>query len=309
MANNMGMMTLLHQALLFLFELVLLGMKMVGAILEEMFRHVIPKEEKVLTGEVALVTGAGHGIGRELAKQLVQLGVKVSCWDINKEGVEETVKELMEMGGEALATVVDVSDREAVRSAAGLTRSKLGEVTLLFNNAGIMPCKSILDYTGKEIEKIFAVNVYSQYWTVMEFLPTMISLNKGHIVALSSIAGITGTPNLVPYCSSKFAVKGFMDALFLEIRENNPITQIKFTTIHPFFVETGLAKKPMSRFQLLIPFTKTKDAARLIISAMRRNYEYEFIPSSLCFLTSVTRIFPRAAQLAVLDFLGCASEP
>jgi len=292
----MGLMTFLHQVFLFLFDLVLLGIKMVGAILEEMFRLVISKEEKVLTGEVALVTGAGHGIGRELAKQLVQLGVKVACWDINKEGVEETVKELEEMGGEAMAAVVDVSDREAVRSAAGLTRSELGEVTLLFNNAGIMPCKPMLEYTEKEIEKIFAVNVYSQYWTVMEFLPTMIGLNKGHIVSLSSIAGITGTPNLVPYCSSKFAVKGFMDALFLEMRENNPNTQINFTTIHPFFVQTGLAKKPKSRFQMLIPFTETKDAARLIISAMRRNFEYEFIPSGLCFLTSATRIFPRAAQ-------------
>merc|ERR550519_1193780 len=110
-----------------------------------------------------------------------------------------------------------------------------------------MPCKPIMSYSQKEVEKIFDVNVFSQFWTVKEFLPRMINLSKGHIISMSSMAGITGTPNLVPYCSSKFAVKGFMDALFLEMRENNPNTLINFTTIHPFFVQTGLAKKPKSR--------------------------------------------------------------
>jgi len=302
-------MVVVQQVIFFLIDTVLLVLQIIYSYAEELYRIFRPKEEKTLMGEVAVVTGAGHGIGREISKQLVELGVRVACWDINQDGAEETVMQLEKLGGQAMAVAVDVSDREAVKNAAMLTRSKMGEVTLLFNNAGIMPCKSMFSFTEKEIEKIFAVNVYSQYWTVMEFLPRMISINKGHIVSLSSMAGVTGAPNLVPYCSSKFAVKGFMDALFLEMRASRPDTNISMTTIHPFVVETGLAQKPRSRFQKFIPFTSPADAARMIISAMRRNHEYAFIPSNLCFLTAVSKLIPRAGQLAIIDYLDCVCEP
>jgi len=304
-----SVLAVIHQVLFFLLDTGLLILQILHSVVDEMYRIVRPREEKDLLGEVAVVTGAGHGMGREMAKQLVKLGVRVACWDINKEGAEETVMEMEKAGGQGMVVVVDVSDREAVRNAAMVTRSQMGEVTLLFNNAGIMPCKPVLNYSEKEIEKIFAVNVYSQYWTVMEFLPRMISINKGHIVAMSSMAGVTGTPNLVPYCSSKFAVKGFMDALYLEMRATRPDSNIAMTTIHPFVVDTGLAQKPRSRFQKLIPFTAPKDAATMIISAMRRNEEYAFIPSFLCMLTAVNKLIPRAGQLALIDFLDCACDP
>lgn len=303
------LLALVQQVAFFLLDTMLLVLQIVNSVVEELYRTVRPREEKEVQGEVAVVTGAGHGIGREIAKQLVQLGVRVACWDINKEGASETVLELEKLGGQGMVVVVDVSDREAVRNAAMVTRAQLGEVSLLFNNAGIMPCKPFLNYSEKEIEKIFAVNVFSQYWTVLEFLPRMISINKGHIVAMSSMAGITGTPNLVPYCSSKFAVKGFMDALFLEMRASRPDSNLAMTTIHPFVVDTGLAQKPRSRFQKLIPFTAPEDAAKMIISAMRRNQEYAFIPNCLCMLTAVSRLIPRAGQLAIMDFLDCACEP
>ena len=142
-----------------------------------------------------------------------------------------------------------------------------------------------------------------------EFLPRMISINKGHIVSMSSMAGITGTPNLVPYCASKFAVKGFMDALFLEVRASSPESNIQMTTIHPFVVDTGLAKKPRSRFQRFIPFTAPDTAAEKIISAMRRNYEYEFIPSCLVLINALSKLIPRSGQLALMDYLDCACDP
>ena len=239
-----------------LVDLVLLLGKLIFSVLEEVFRLLVPRAEKDVRGEVAVVTGAGHGIGREFSTQLVKLGVRVACWDINKEGAEETADLVRKLGGEAMVIVVDVSDKEAVKNAAQNTRSEMGEVTLLFNNAGIMPCKPFMNHSQQEVEKIFNVNVYSQFWTVHEFLPRMLGLNKGHIISMSSMAGITGTPNLVPYCSSKFAVKGFMDALFLEVRASNPNTNVQMTTIHPFVVDTGLAQKPRSRFQNLIPYTK-----------------------------------------------------
>ena len=289
-------------------DLILLLIKLVLSIFEELFRQLFPKKEKDLRGEVAVVTGAGHGIGRELSLQLVKLGVRVSCWDINKTGAEETVEQIRKLGGEAMALVVDVADKDAVKKAALETRNEMGEVTLLFNNAGIMPCKPFMKYSQQELQKIFDVNVMAQFWSCHEFLPRMLNLNKGHIISLSSMAGITGTPNLVPYCSSKFAVKGFMDALFLEVRQQNPGHNIKMTTIHPFVVDTGLAQKPRSRFQKFIPFTPPEVAAAKIITATRRDYEYEFIPGWLCLVSALTKIIPRRGQLALMDFLDCACD-
>ncbi len=292
-----------------LLDLLVLILRIFYSYAEELVRQFIPRQMKDLRGEVAVVTGAGHGIGRELALQLVKLGVRVAIWDVNKAGAEETLAEMKSQGGDGMMLVVDVSDKEAVHKAAEETISQMGEVTLLFNNAGIMPCKPFLTYSQKEVEKIFDVNVFSQFWTVKEFLPRMINLSKGHIISMSSMAGITGTPNLVPYCSSKFAVKGFMDALFLEVRANNPDSNIQMTTIHPFVVDTGLAKKPRSRFQSLIPFTAPEVAAEKIISATRRNIEYEFVPGWLCFISAVTKMIPRAGALAIMDFLDCACDP
>ena len=292
-----------------LLDLLVLILRIFYSYAEELVRLFIPRQMKDLRGEVAVVTGAGHGIGREMALKLVKLGVRVAIWDVNKAGAEETLAEMKSLGGEGMVLVVDVSDKEAVHKAAEETISQMGEVTLLFNNAGIMPCKPFLSYSQKEVEKIFDVNVFSQFWTVKEFLPRMINLNKGHIISMSSMAGITGTPNLVPYCSSKFAVKGFMDALFLEVRANNPDSNIQMTTIHPFVVDTGLAKKPRSRFQSLIPFTAPEVAAEKIISATRRNIEYEFVPGWLCFISAVTKMIPRAGALAIMDFLDCACDP
>ena len=303
------MNNILAQTLSLVGDTLLLLLRLVWSVLEEVVRLVLPRPEKEVRGEVAVVTGAGHGIGRELALKLVSLGVRVACWDINQAGAEETLKMMKERGGEGMVVAVDVSDRDAVRSAALMTRTEMGEVTQLFNNAGIMPCKPFQSFSPQEIEKIFGVNVFSQFWTVKEFLPRMISLNKGHIVSMSSMAGIVGTPNLVPYCASKFAVKGFMDALFLEVRASSPEANINMTTIHPFVVDTGLAQKPRSRFQKFIPFTKPEAAAEKIVSAMRRNSEYEFIPSFLCLISAITKLIPRSGQLALMDFLDCACDP
>lgn len=110
------------------------------------------------------------------------------------------------------------------------------------------------------------------------FLPTMIKNNYGHIVALSSVAGLTGTVNLVPYCASKFAVRGMMAALSEELRTNNPKNQIKFTTVYPYMVDTGLCKKPVIRFKNLMPIENPTQVAEHIMNAQRRNFVEISIP-------------------------------
>jgi len=292
----------------FLLDLLILIMQCVSSVWYLVKSLVWPPHEKHLTGEVAVVTGGAKGIGRELVRQLLELGVRVAAWDLDKEGLDLLV---MELKGEVpvLGVHMDVSDREAVTKAASHTRKMLGEVTLLFNNAGVMPCKPFLNFKEGEVEKVFSVNVFSQFHTIQEFLPRMLNMDRGHIISISSMAGVIGTPNLVPYCSSKFALKGLMEALFLELRQNRPDSKVKLTTIHPFTVTTGLAQKPRSRFSSLIPFTSAGDAAAQVISAMRRDLEYSFIPAQLCITHAFLRAIPRQAQLAILDFLDCSVDP
>ncbi|XP_055705032.1 short-chain dehydrogenase/reductase family 16C member 6-like [Phlebotomus papatasi] len=172
-----------------------------------------PPEEKSVVGETVLITGTDHGIGREMALQYSALGATVVCWDINEEGNKETVKEICSRKGKAHAFVCDVSKREEIIEVAKKVKAEVGTVTILVNNAGIMPCHPFLQHTDAEIRKIFDINILAHFWMMQAFLPDMIAKRHGHIVLLSSMAGIVGLQNLVPYCGSKFAVRGLTEAI------------------------------------------------------------------------------------------------
>ncbi|XP_015175474.1 PREDICTED: short-chain dehydrogenase/reductase family 16C member 6-like isoform X2 [Polistes dominula] len=222
-------------------------LKVIYCIGEAIYKLLVPMKEKDVKGEIVLITGAGHGIGKELALKYASLGATVVCWDLNKECNEETVKEIKKMGGtSAYAYTCDVSKREEVLKVAEKVKEEVGNVTILINNAGIMPCHSFLNNTPEEIRNVFDVNVLAHFWVLQAFLPSMIEKNHGHIVAISSMAGMVGLSNLVPYCASKFAVRGFMEALSEELREyfKGKTCNINFTTIYPYMVDTGLCKKP-----------------------------------------------------------------
>lgn len=298
--GNCGVASVLKDAIILLFQI------LIGYI-ECFFRFIVPKQLKSLAGEVVLVTGGGHGIGKEFAKQISRLGVKaVVIWDINEKNAETTAKEIFEETGvKAKAVQCDVSDRAEVAKAAKITRDFVGPVTVLYNNAGIMPCKPFFKHSASDIVRVFEVNVYSQFWTLFEFLPEFLERNHGHIISMSSTAGVTGTPNLTAYCSTKHAIKGLMEALFLELRQEYKDHKVNTTTIYPFTVNTGLAQKPTTRFDHLIPITEPEEAARIIIESMRRDEKHVFIPRRLAGLFAPVSLFPISVKLALFDFLGC----
>lgn len=121
------------------------------------------------------------------------------------------------------------------------------------------------------------------------FLPDMYKNRKGHIVALSSIAGVVGLTNLVPYCASKFAVRGLMEALQTEINELSPNMDINCTTVCPYMVDTGLCKKPKVRFPSMLGLLKPVLVAEAIVYAHRRNMRELTIPRYLMFLNHFLR--------------------
>ncbi|XP_050310618.1 short-chain dehydrogenase/reductase family 16C member 6-like [Anthonomus grandis grandis] len=203
------------------------------------FTKKVPKSVK---GEIVLITGTGHGIGKLLAKKYAKEGATVVCWDMNEELNNKTIEEIKQLGyPNVYGYKVDVSNRENVMQTAQKVRDQVGDVTILINNAGVMPHHSFLDHTEQEIRKIMDVNIMGNFWTIQAFLPAMKKNNKGHIVALSSMAGRLGLINLVPYNASKFAVRGLMEGLQEEFRRI-PNNHVHFTTIYPYMVDTGLCK-------------------------------------------------------------------
>lgn len=117
----------------------------------------------------------------------------------------------------------------------------------------------------------------------------MIKRNHGHVVALSSCAGLFGLENLVPYCATKFAVRGLMQALFVELRSANKNNKVKFTTICPYMVDTGLCKNPRMRFEKSMRMETPKEVAASIVSSQRRGLMEVTIPGHYYTLFNLTQ--------------------
>lgn len=300
-----------YEGALILVDVLLLLVRILFWTLEGIYRAIVQPEEKNVAGEIVLITGAGHGIGRELALKYASLGATVVCWDLNPQSNLETVSEIKKLGATSIhAYQCDVSSRDQVFQTAERVKAEVGNVTILVNNAGIMPCHSFLDTTTEEIRKIFDINVMAHFWMLQAFLPSMIAKNHGHVVALSSIAGLIGVANLVPYCSSKFAVRGLMESLNEELRQGKggQPNNIKFTTVCPYMVDTGLCKRTKIKYPSLMSMVTPEDAAGQIVSSQRRNYTEVTIPGYWMRVNTTVRNFPEKVWVQIKDFLDSGVE-
>ncbi|XP_017872068.1 PREDICTED: epidermal retinol dehydrogenase 2 [Drosophila arizonae] len=293
----------IYNIVLLIVDIVLLVFKFWLTIIQEIIKIFSTRPLEHVNGKLVLITGAGHGMGKEMALQYASLGAKVLCWDVNEQTNTQTVKEIKQAGGTAHGYICNVARREEVLELATKIQKEHGFVSIVINNAGIMPCHPLLEHTEQEIRLMYDVNVVAHFWIIQAFLPAMIERNEGNIVALSSCAGLFGLANLVPYCGTKFAVRGYMAALAEELRKQNPLSKIKFTTIYPYMIDTGLCKNPHYRFPNLMKLISPKDAAASIIEAQRQGLEEAAIPRHFVGVEKVSRIIPRKAMRLVNDFL------
>jgi all-trans-retinol dehydrogenase (NAD+) len=178
-------------------------------------RFLIPYKyrSKDISGELALVTGAGSGIGKSLSKKLAKIGCTVICWDIDEKANEQTVNEIKQSGGKAHSFKCDLSKRENVYEVAERVKQEVGNPSILINNAGIVTGRKFLDCNDQAIEKTMQVNSVAHFWTTKAFLPYMLDRNHGHIVSVASMAGLFGVSGLCDYSASKFAAVGFNESL------------------------------------------------------------------------------------------------
>jgi short-subunit dehydrogenase len=189
-----------------------------------------------LSGKVAVVTGAGHGIGRETAMALANRGCRLAICDNNEAALEQVRHELETAGATVSAHAVDVSDRAQVERFAADVIDVHGEAHILINNAGVTVYASFEEHDIEDLEWILGVNLWGVIYGCKYFLPHLKASGEGHIVNLSSVFGIIAPPLQTSYVASKFAVRGFSESLRAELADDN----VGVTSVHPGAIKTNI---------------------------------------------------------------------
>ncbi len=188
------------------------------------------------SGKRALVTGAASGLGRALAKALAERGADVALLDLDEEGLRRTAEMVEARGRRCLAHLVDVSDWDAMRAVAEDVGEAWGGVDLLVNNAGIGLGGELVDVPVEEMRRIVDVNLMGEIYGCKLYLPGMIERGEGHIVNVASLSGLVVLPLHLPYALTKFALVGFSEALWIELKRRG----IGVTMVCPGAMRTAI---------------------------------------------------------------------
>ena len=195
---------------------------------------------KGFAGKVAVVTGAGSGIGQALAFELARSGAKVAICDVNTDGLADTEKRLKAIGASVKADWLDVSERERFIAYAEEVNDHFGKVNQIYNNAGIAFVGDVEISQFSEIERVMDVDFWGVVNGTKAFLPHLIASGDGHVINVSSAFGLFAVPGQAAYNSAKFAVRGFTEALYQEMAlAGHPV---KVTTVFPGGVKTSFIR-------------------------------------------------------------------
>jgi len=188
-----------------------------------------------LKGKVALVTGAGRGIGKAISLMLAQSGCRVILAARTRAQLEEVHREISDRGGEALVVPADLTRDEEIQQLVETSRS-WGAVDILINNAGWGKRAPVIKGNIEDWDRTFHVNLRAPMILAKQFLPNMIAKGEGAVINIGSVSGKTGEANGAAYAASKFGLIGFTQSLYEEVREQG----IKVAVILPGFVDTPL---------------------------------------------------------------------
>jgi NADP-dependent 3-hydroxy acid dehydrogenase YdfG len=229
---------------------------------------------------VALVTGAGSGIGQALAIELARSGAKLAISDVDVDGLAGTEERLKAIGAPVRTDRLDVTEREAFLAYADAVNDHFGTVNQIYNNAGIAFNGDVEISQFKDIERVMDVDFWGVVNGTKAFLPHLIASGDGHVVNVSSVFGLFSVPGQAAYNSAKFAVRGFTEALRQEmILAGHPV---KVTTVHPGGIKTNIVRnmtavegfdkdEMVQTFDKRLANTSPQKAARIILDGVRKN--------------------------------------
>lgn len=197
---------------------------------------------KNFAGRVAVITGGASGIGHATATLLADRGCSLALVDINPERLEEAAKEFSARGVQVSTHVVNVASAEEMAALPAAVVAAHGAVHILVNNAGVSVSATFEDHSLEDLQWIIGINLWGVIHGCKFFLPELRKADEAHIVNISSMFGFIGVPSQSSYCATKFAVKGFTEALWSELHDTN----IGVTSIHPGGVNTNIAESMRS---------------------------------------------------------------
>jgi NAD(P)-dependent dehydrogenase (short-subunit alcohol dehydrogenase family) len=189
-----------------------------------------------LSGQVAIVTGAGRGIGRATALELAQMGADIVVAELDRDGAERTAAEVKGLGRRVSVVRTDVTSRDDLKAMAERARAEFGRIDVLVNNAGIYRAALPLDITEEHWDAIMNVNAKAVFFASQAVLHTMVAQKRGVIISLASMAGKIGSRNNLPYNASKAAVVSMTKSLALAHAADG----IRVNCVCPGFVETDM---------------------------------------------------------------------
>lgn len=257
---------------------------------------------KSLKDKIVAITGAGSGIGRALALAAARQGAQVALSDISQSGLDETAASLPR-GSRYSARVLDVADRDAVFAWAAYVAEQHGGVDVIINNAGVSLSDRVGHMKLEDFQWLFNINFWGVIHGVDAFLPYLRQRSDAHIVNISSVFGIVGIPSQSAYNASKFAVRGYTEALRQELEG----TPIHVSCVHPGGIKTNIVRggrhyqdasgsevdhDTMSRQFDKIAMTTPDQAAQVILRGVLRNDPRILIGGDAKVLDVLARLLP-----------------
>ena len=257
---------------------------------------------KVFTDRVAVVTGAGSGIGKAICLELARKGADIAAVDIAADRLQQLQKEVEALQRSCSSHVVDVASQEQMEALAQAVIARHGAVHILVNNAGVSVNKGFGQQTVEDLQWITGIN----YWGVMYgckfFLPLLRQADEAHIVNMSSSAGFTGMKWQSSYAATKFAVTGLSECLYVELANTN----IGITCVHPGAVATNIldaARMDKDRQQKMLKTfryaTPPDHAARVICKAIAKK-RFKVV---LCIDSKILHFMKRIAPVGTLKLM------
>jgi NAD(P)-dependent dehydrogenase (short-subunit alcohol dehydrogenase family) len=259
---------------------------------------------KRVAGRVAVITGAGSGIGRATCLRLAAAGCEIAAVDISAKAVEETTELVRQTGQRASAHVADVADKERMAALPAEVLAEHGRVEIVINNAGVTIARAFADHSLDDLEWIFGINLWGVVYGCKFFLPYLKQQDEAHIVNVSSVAGLLGLPMQTSYCATKAAVRGFTQSLAMELYSTN----IGVTAVFPGPVSTNVLRSSRhaadGRVEKLVDLLERhasppRIVANKILTAIERDHSYVTVGALARLTEWFSRLSPRAATTIV----------
>jgi len=249
---------------------------------------------KKVEGKVILITGGASGIGKIMARLMLERKARVIIWDINQEKIDKTISEFSNKGA-IFGFNVDVSNIVQIQETAKKVKQEIGVVDILINNAGIVVGKFFNEHSVTDITKTMEINANAPMLITMEFLSDMLNQNSGHICNIASSGGLISNPKMAVYAASKWSVIGWSDSLRLEMKQLNK--KVHVTTIMPYYINTGMFDGVKSK----IPILEPEATALTIVKAIEKNKKMLTIPS---YIYRFTRLGQAIMSINIFDWFA-----